>query len=180
MDSSVPTDANGEIMYAVYQSTGSGGNEPRTSPSAHLALELRILDADYASHQPAPQPGVPSASDSTGPLVLVVSGDADVRNYVQEHLRTRPEWRTVEADSVAHAIELLKTQRPTVLVLDAPEATLLTHQGHARNGQLPVVLLADAFPAHFEARQPTQVLLPWPFEVNDLVNTVARLVGQYQ
>jgi DNA-binding NtrC family response regulator len=112
--------------------------------------------------------------------VLVVSGDADVRNYVQEHLRTRPEWRTVEADSVAHAIELLKTQRPTVLVLDAPEATLLTHQGHARNGQLPVVLLADAFPAHFEARQPTQVLLPWPFEVNDLVNTVARLVGQYQ
>jgi CheY-like chemotaxis protein len=167
-------------MYVVSTSTGSGGDEPRTSPSAHLALELRILDADYASHQPVPQPGMPSESVGTGPLVLVVSGDADVRNYVQEHLQTRPEWRTMEADSVAHAIALLQTQRPAVLVLDAPEATLLTHPGHARNGQLPVVLLADTFPAHFDARQSTQVLLPWPFEVNDLVNTVARLVGQYQ
>lgn len=164
-------------MNTVSQFTGVGRDESHASPSARLTLELRILDADYASHTPSPEPSVPARAAASGPLVLVVSGDADVRNYVQEHLQTRPEWRVCEADSVAHALELLRAERPSVLVLDAPEAALLTQPGAGRDAPLPVVLLADAFPALFEARATTQVLLPWPFEVNALVNTVARLIG---
>lgn len=163
-------------MYAVNQETGAGEPEPGSTPSPRLTLEVRILDGDYASHAPVPAPHVPRQAASHGPLVLVVSGDADVRNYVQEHLQTRPEWRTVEADSVAHALAMLQSQRPAVLVLDAPEAHLLNALRPSYDRVLPVVLLADAFPAHFDARSAAQVLLPWPFEVNDLVNTVARLL----
>jgi len=165
-------------MHTEYQDREPGSDESTAGPSARLALELRILDGDCASPSPMSASSTPMALPAVGPVVLVVSGDADVRNYVQEHLQTHREWRTVEAHSVPRAMALVQSTHPTVVVLDAPEATLLTQPGPLRDGRMPVVLLADAFPAHFEACHSRQVLLPWPFEVNDLVNTVARLMSE--
>ena len=127
------------------------------------------------------QPPPPPTASPTGGRILLVEDDADIAQVVQEVLAPAG-YRVVTAPTLAAATLLLR-QQPIALVLvdglshlpEAAFANAMTVRSLA--GSIPVVLFtahpvapAAMYQAGFAAH------LPKPFELDDLVDTVARLV----
>lgn len=107
-------------------------------PSARVRLEVELL----ASDQPAPMPAPALGDHQRRHTVLVVAGDADVRRYVGECLRDRTDLRVLEAAAIGMAKRLAALQPPKLLIVDAPDASVLDAIGDVR-----AVLIADDGPA---------------------------------
>lgn len=156
------------------------------APSPRVTLELHILDARH-TQRPSARLSVRAADSADaadgGALVLVVAGDDDVRSYLHQHLRDYG-LRVIAATGVRQALECLTSEAPRVIVVDAPEASLLTLMPPATS-----LVLADALPHRpapkdggpdadvAESGPPEWVLMPWPFEVQTFVHEVARLAA---
>ena len=156
-------------------------DELNRAASARVTLEVRILDAEVTSRQPTPSSTPVPIPNGSGPLVIILVTDADLCRYLYTHFTSASSWRVVAAENAAHARQLLalphETTAAPVLVLDAPDAPLLTQLSEADRALSCVVLLADAFPPGFAAHPARHVLLPWPLDVPVVMQYVAAFVN---
>lgn len=159
----------------------SAPDELNSAASARVTLEVRILDAEVTSRQPTPSPTPVPIPEGPGPLVIIMAGDADLCRYLYTHFTSASNWRVVAAENAAHVARLLalphETTAAPVLVLDAPDASVLAHLSEVQRAVLRVVLLADAFPAGFVVHAARHVLLPWPLDLPLLIQRVAAFVS---
>jgi len=141
----------------------------QTDPSPRVRLEVAFLDADQA----APAPAQSSSADEGACLtVLVVAAEADLRRYVRECLRERPDLRLLEAARVTQAVALAADCAPDVLIVDGPERDVL-----ATLSQLRAIIIVDDVPRDAPALQThVRLLLPRPFTAEQLVAGVNQLL----
>jgi DNA-binding NarL/FixJ family response regulator len=140
----------------------------QTDPSPRVRLEVAFLDADQA----APAPAQSSSADEGACLtVLVVAAEADLRRYVRECLRERPDLRLLEAATVTQAVALAADCAPDVLIVDGPERDVL-----ATLSQLRAIIIVDDVPRDAPALQTHVRLLPRPFTAEQLVAGVNQLL----
>ena len=140
----------------------------QTDPSPRVRLEVAFLDADQA----APAPAQSSSADEGACLtVLVVAAEADLRRYVRECLRERPDLRLLEAATVGAAVTLAAGCAPDVLIVDGPERDVL-----ATLSQLRAIIIVDDVPRDAPALQTHVRLLARPFTAEQLVAGVNQLL----
>ena len=127
------------------------GDEPFEAddgrPSARVRLELAFLDAGGALSASAPQVD----GEGSGPILLVVAAESDLRRYVRECLRDRAELVVVDAATVDGAVSLAERLRPALLVVDEPERDVLAALPH-----LGAILLVDEVPRGAPVSAPTR------------------------
>lgn len=104
--------------------------------------------------------------------MLVVAAEADLRRYVRECLRDRPELCLVEAATMSAAVALAARHPPACLVVDDPERDVLAALASHR-----AVLLVDDVPRDAPASATHLRLLARPFSARELVAEVDRLLG---
>jgi DNA-binding response OmpR family regulator len=118
------------------------------------------------------------------PLVLVVEDEPAVLRVACQYLRDAG-FECVNADTGAHALEMLADTAPDLLVLDirlpdlsGPEVALRIHEKHPNTPVLFVSGWIDGLadpvslePLHWE-------FLPKPFTGDDLIATARRLLEQ--
>ena len=148
------------------------GDEPLErddgGPSARVRLELAFLDDGRA----VPTSPPPALGERSGPTLLVVAAEGDLRRYVRECLRERADLRLVDAATVDAAVALAAQLRPELLVVDEPERDVLAALPH-----LGAILLVDEVPRGESGVGPRVRLLARPFSAEALVSEVARLGG---
>jgi DNA-binding NarL/FixJ family response regulator len=140
----------------------------QTNPSPRVRLEVAFLDADQAAPAPAQSP---SADEGACLTVLVVAAEADLRRYVRECLRERPDLRLLEAATVTQAVALAVDCAPDVLIVDGPERDVL-----ATLSQLRAIMIVDDVPRDAPALQTHVRLLARPFTAEQLVAGVNQLL----
>jgi DNA-binding NarL/FixJ family response regulator len=133
-----------------------------------VRLELAFLDEGRAV--PASPP--PTIGERSGPTLLVVAAEADLRRYVRECLRERADLRVVDAATVNDAVAIAGQLRPELLVVDEPERDVLVMLPH-----LGAILLVDDVPRETPGADRRVRLLARPFSADALVSAVARLSG---
>jgi two-component system phosphate regulon response regulator PhoB len=124
-------------------------------------------------------------SHDTGLLVLCADDDADILSLVSLRLE-RAGYRVVTAEDGDLAVELARSERPALAVLDVmmPKRTgyeVLTElRGDPSFAGLKVILLsARVQEADVERGMDAgaDAYLPKPFKAGDLVDTVRELLG---
>ena len=139
------------------------------SASQRVRLEVAFLDAD----QPAPAPTPETALDERPCLtVLVVAAEADVRCYVRECLRERPDVRVLEAATVTAAVALAAYHAPELLIVDAPERHVVVALP-----QLRAIVIVDDVPRDGHDVGTRLRLLARPFTAEGLGAEVRQLLG---
>jgi hypothetical protein len=137
-----------------------------TPPSARVQLEVAILAADQLA--PVPEPATSHAP--TQQTVLIVAAEADLRRYVRECLRERPDLRVLEAASVAAAAVVAADDVLLLLIVDEPEIEIL-----AVLSRLRAIVVVDDVPRH--ARPEARLRrLARPFAAERLLAEVGRLL----
>jgi hypothetical protein len=148
------------------------GDEPLErddgGPSARVRLELAFLDDGRVV--PASPP--PALGERSGPTLLVVAAEGDLRRYVRECLRERADLQVVDAATVDAAVALAAQLRPELIVVDEPERDVLAALPH-----LGAILLVDEVPRGASGAGPRVRLLARPFSADALMSEVARLSG---
>jgi hypothetical protein len=137
-------------------------------PSARVRLELAFLDAGGA----VPESPPPALGERSGPTLLVVAAEADLRRYVRECLRDRADLRVIDAATVDAAVSLASQLEPALLVVDERARGVLGALPH-----LDAILLVDEVPRGESGAAPRVRLLAQPFSADALVSEVARLIG---
>jgi hypothetical protein len=139
--------------------------------SSRVRLEIEFLDADRSAPAPAP---TASLDERIRMTVLVVAGETDLRRYVGECLRDRTDLRLIEAQTVSAAIALAADYAPQLLIVDEPEANVVTTLS-----QLFAIVIVDDVP-HGAPEPGTRVrLLARPFTAEGLLAEVGRLLKPY-
>lgn len=112
--------------------------------------------------------------------ILVVEDDAGIRESVEECLASEG-YEVAAVTNGAEALEwLAREPAPELLVVDLVMpvmngAELLERlRADARLRELPVVLMTAAMPGTGGPLPPVDALLPKPFELETLLDTVAR------
>ncbi len=149
---------------------GDGGDdgvsrEPAPSLSPRVRLEAALLDAHRTTPATAPD-------ERACLIVLVVAGEADLRRYVRECLRDRPDLCLIEAATMTAAVALAARHQPACLVIDGPERDVLAALASHR-----AVLLVDDLPRDPPALATHLRLLARPFSASELVAEIDRLLG---
>ena len=141
---------------------------PSTPLSPRVQLEVAFLDADQVED-------APDRSQATGEhpylTVLVVAAEPDVRRYVRECLRERPDLLLVEAASVAAAIAIATHGATQALIVDAHEAEVVAVLAHIRG-----VVLVDEVPRTATPSGARLRLLARPFTAAALVAELDQLL----
>jgi DNA-binding response OmpR family regulator len=123
--------------------------------------------------------GAPSIGEASV-RVLIVDDDAELRRVLTLAL-TDEEYDVRSVPDGQAALEVLESWAPQVILLDLmmPRMdgwTFRTQQlATQRVAQIPVIVLSAARDVRFEGLQPT-VVMPKPFNLDRLLNTVAELV----
>lgn len=130
---------------------------------------------------------VPAASATSQPLVLVVDDEDDVRGLLLRLLR-HDGYRVAEAPNGRVAMEHLRRERPSVVLLDAmlPEihgfeiCRAIKHSETLRD--IPVVMISAVYRGWENAREIQEVHLAdafveKPFDVHYVRELVARMLG---
>jgi hypothetical protein len=140
---------------------------PVQRPSARVRLEASLLDAEGDAASPA------AAARLTTPrlTVLVVAAEADLRRYVRECLRDRPELHVVEAATAAAAAALAATHAVALVVVDDE-----TRDALDACPACGAVLLVDDPPRGAAASGGRVRLLGRPFTAEELGAEVERLI----
>ena len=145
-------------------------------PSARVRLELACLDAKLDAGGAAPASRASARDAGGGTTLLVAAAEADLRRYVRECLRERPDLRVVDAGGGETAAALAARLRPQLLVVDAAERAVLA-AGLAAMPHLGAVVLVDEVPRGASDAGPRVRLLARPFSADALLSAIARLVG---
>jgi hypothetical protein len=131
-------------------------------------LELAFLDADEVVSAPAP---VTSDDGHQSLTVLVVAAEADLRRYVRECLRERPDVRVVEAATIAMAVDRAAADSLHLLIVDEPESGVL-----ALLSELRAIVLVDDVPHGAPAPAAGRRLLSRPFSAERLVTELGEVL----
>jgi hypothetical protein len=155
------------MTFPMHDGGGRLGDVPMAaSPSARVQLEVAILAADQLA--PVPEPATSHAPAQQ--TVLVVAAEADLRRYVRECLRERPDVRVVEAATVAAAAIVATGDAPQLLIVDEPEREILAVLSRIR-----AILVVDDLPPHARPEARLRRLVR-PFTAEKLLVEVGRLL----
>ena len=102
-------------------------------------------------------------------VALVVARDADVRRYVRECLRERPDLRVVEAATTSAAMAASSGQSPDLLVVDETESTIVKALPGVR-----AIVITDDVPRDEADRRVRFVARPFSAEV--MQTEISRLL----
>jgi len=115
--------------------------------------------------------------------VLVVDDDADIREVVQSILACDG-YAVRSAENGAQALELVRAQRPDLILLDIRMPVMDGREFHRRLGQLDperrirvAMMSAYADLDEISGALAVDARLRKPFEMEELQATVARLAG---
>jgi CheY-like chemotaxis protein len=116
-----------------------------------------------------------------GALVLVVDDDADIRRVLHLILEFAG-YTAVLASNGVEAIERVTEQTPALVLLDLNMPMVSGWDVHdelrRRRLGIPVVFMTAAESAWVQAEQHgAQGALPKPFDIDDVLSTVARFVA---
>jgi CheY-like chemotaxis protein len=116
-----------------------------------------------------------------GALVLVVDDDADIRHVLQLTLEDAG-YTAVLAGNGAEALARVTEQVPSLVLLDLNMPVMSGWDFHnelrGRRLAIPVVYMTAAEYAWVQAEQhDAQGALPKPFDVDDVLSTVARFAA---
>ena len=112
--------------------------------------------------------------------VLVVDDDPGIRGFIQMTLRSEG-YAVLTAANGAQALDRIAAQRPDAVLLDLSMPVMNGWQLNERIQELglhiPVVFMTAGYSARTEAEKHRAAgYLAKPFEVEDLIHTVARVV----
>ncbi|MBA4141986.1 MAG: response regulator [Nitrosospira sp.] len=184
-------------LSIVKQLVGLHGGTVRAESSgegrgASFIVSLPLAPVNTRRSEQLPAAGSPLAPDSgkirlTGIKVLVIDDEADARDLIGEVL-TQCEADVITAANAAEGVELLKTQRPDVIISDIgmPEGDgyhlirEVRHLAAAQGGKTPAIALT-AF-AHSRDRTDALVAgyhthLSKPVESHELIAAIGSLTG---
>lgn len=156
------------------------------APTAPLTVTSDPLFA--TSDAPITAPVVVGTMLHEGPVVLIVEDDNDVRALLHKVL-TYDGYHVIEAATGSQALELLRTQRPACILLDAmlPEihgfdicATLKRSPTFANT---PVIVVSAVYRGWEHARTVQEThgadaFVEKPFDVHYVRQLVARMIGK--
>lgn len=145
-----------------------GREPPARLPDPHPSPRVRLEVAALGSDDEAPPAVAPPSDDEERRLtVLIVAGDADLRHYVTECLRTRSDLRWVEAATVGTA-HLIAAQHAIALVVVDERASAVV----AVLPECRAIVLVDDVP-HDDARDAGRVrFVSLPFTARELMAAV--------
>lgn len=152
------------------------------SDDAHPALELVELLEVAAEDEPSPQ------AAGAAPLVLVVDDEEGIRSLLERMLR-HDGYRIALAQHGREAMELLRKERPGVVLLDAmlPEIhgfeICRAIKESAALASIPVIMVSAVYKGWQSARDIQEVhgadaFVEKPFDVHYLRELVARMLGK--
>ena len=116
-------------------------------------------------------------------IVLVVEDDESIRSVITDVLEERG-FRVLEAGNGAEALESVGKQRPDVMVLDLLMPVMHgwdfmeTYAERTGGEPIPIVVVSvnPALPRSFN-RFGVHSVIPKPFDVDDLLDSVERAVS---
>jgi CheY-like chemotaxis protein len=112
---------------------------------------------------------------SDGKRVLVVDDEAAIRYTVEDAL-SEVGYHVATAEHGAQALEEVSRARPHVILLDLmmPVMDGWTFLRHCTD--IPVVLMSASYNLRSaEPREPVKGILPKPFDLDDLIELIARV-----
>lgn len=122
--------------------------------------------------------------DADRPLILIVEDDEStgdvIKVVIEEETSYRPLWVTCAKD----ALDLLKTRHPHLFILDyrLPDMTgIELHdqlQAQREFKNIPTLLMSASKPVE-EIEPRDVVLLSKPFELDDFLSTIHKLMNSY-
>ena len=115
-----------------------------------------------------------------GELLVVAEDDEDIRALLARRLGRRG-WEIAEAADGAEALELIRSRRPALAILDSSmprmtgEEVAAALRSDPETGSIPVILLT----AHGggELAEGIDARLGKPFQIDEVDATVRRLLG---
>ena len=140
---------------------------PTPSPSSRVRLEVALLVGDQA----VPNKSAAVAGETWCRTVIIVAAEPDVRRYVGECLRDRVDLRTIEAGTMAAAIDAAAQGSPSLLIAEASEREVA-----AMLPRCPVILLVDDVPHGVTPGERVR-LVQRPFSADQLVAEVDRVLS---
>ena len=132
-------------------------------------MEVALLAAELTAQADQTK----QAEDGGSPIVLAVS-DTDIRDYIVQCLRARPELRVLEALTGDDAYDVARRMQARLLITDLPVPA--NHTTRARG--IPVILTADEFPEQLPTGDGIRIaFLLQPFNARRLLETVDHLLA---
>jgi len=183
-----------EVMHgslSLHSEPGAGATFTLQLPGA-LAAPLPdplLADNEPALLQPDGPPATSAeASESAQPFTVLYAEDNEVNvELVRQVMRMRPLVRLLVAHSGAQAIELVRAQRPDVLLLDMHlgdmtgiDVVMALDRDPATAGIARLALSADALPDHIRAARKFgfETYLTKPLDVSALLKSLDALSAQ--
>lgn len=123
---------------------------------------------------------------AAAPTALVVDDEDDIREVTRLSLQVYAGWRVLEAPDGPSALDLARTQRPDVVLLDMmmPGMDGLTTLAHlkasAETADIPVILLtakSQVGTTQPWRDEPVHGVIPKPFGAKTLAAQVAQILG---
>lgn len=120
--------------------------------------------------------------ETESPWVLVVDDDPGIREFIRVALQGEG-YRVVTAPNGLRALEAMAERPPAVVLVDLMMPVMDGWQFHARvretNPEVPVVFMTAGARARAEAEAHRAAgHLSKPFDLDDLIDTVARFTEQ--
>jgi DNA-binding response OmpR family regulator len=115
---------------------------------------------------------------ATAQLILVVEDDKPISQLMQEILEDEG-YSVLAAYNVEGALTYLKTIRPTLIMLDVnlPDINgatfLLMIRSNAEYKDIPIIITSAHSELEFEVKRLAQGVLYKPFDIDELLSTVA-------
>lgn len=127
-------------------------------------------------------PGDDSARHMAAPHILVVDDDVDILSVIRLTLDDEG-YSVTTALNGQQGLERVRERRPAMVLLDLTMPVMNGWQFNERlreiAPEIPVVFMTAAFRARAEAETHGAAgFLAKPFDVDDLVDTVARFAGE--
>lgn len=129
---------------------------------------------------------MPCGRKSKRPVILLVEDHGDVREICRTVLRNEG-FHVVAARDGREGLQRAQRLRPDLIVMDlampAPDGLEVTRilKASAETASVPIIAVSAYDPSHARERAMAagcQAFLPKPFEIDDLLGEVNRLIGR--
>jgi signal transduction histidine kinase len=179
----------------VFERFWRGDQDDKASIGLGLSIVKGLVEAHGGTVAVASRPGkgttfsftLPTSIETTerpGPVVLIVDDDPSIRGAIARAL-TNARYRVITAANGIEALELLRTERAHLIILDLmmPRMDGIEFRVHqARDPRLAAIptLVITAFEKLGEGMSQfePQACIQKPFRIRELVSLVDRVVGE--